>query len=356
MPEISSRPYRGCVASCVQVAACFRGALIGHTDRVTSLEFCSGGDARDGAGVGELGGCGGGSVLCATGSVDQSVKVWDCESLACLHTLAGQHAKEIAGVSTCRDSSATLVSADKGGIVVIWDYSTGKILKIPALNNTGATCVRCGIGGGAGGVAAVGLVNGTVLIVHVARACVLHRLIGHEGEVHALDWANALSAPLSAPRHAAPDSWEEDSVPASRGGALGGTWASVLVSSSGRDKVFLYMKPSVGSRACLMRSVFFGGKRPKLMSVSCVCGNKMCGNEMPCLNSLSLSLALSLCLSDALSFSHAFSLATRAHIHIFRPCECGRWRRQRLPVLKSLNCLGIVTHTHTHIHIYTHTH
>jgi len=131
------------------VACRFRGTLIGHSDRVTSLEFRVPPDPVS------VGGAGRQSVLCVTGSIDQTVRIWDCESLASLHKLSGQHAKEIAGVSACRDGSSVVVSADKGGTVVIWDFSSGKISKIAPIN-TGATCVKCG----AGGVAAVGFQNG----------------------------------------------------------------------------------------------------------------------------------------------------------------------------------------------------
>ena len=169
-------------------ALVFRGALLGHTDRVTSVEFCLPG----------AGGRGGGD-MCTTGSADQSVRVWDCESLACLHKLAGGggggHTKEVAGVSVrmralvclsrtwpwrtsrmracvhresaytsssmhairsrahrfthivsawihtnirqaCRDGSATIVSADRGGGVIVWDYTTHSVTKMAPNQNT----------------------------------------------------------------------------------------------------------------------------------------------------------------------------------------------------------------------------
>ena len=47
--------------------------------------------------------------------MDLSVRVWDCDSFACLHKLAGGggggHTKEVVGVSTSRDGSSTVVSA-----------------------------------------------------------------------------------------------------------------------------------------------------------------------------------------------------------------------------------------------------
>ena len=224
------------------MAASFHGTLIGHSDRVTTLEFCVAGGAAQGL-LGTTASARGAGILCATGSADQSVRVWDCESLACLHKLAGQHTKDVVGVSSCRDASvsSTIVSADKAGLVIIWDFTTGKFSKLTPLN-TGATCVKCGDGC----VAAVGFQNGAVVVFDVLRATVLHRLIGHEGEVHALDWAppcNALPSKPSAD-DSVPDSWEEDEAPArasqDRGAASGdrdGGSSGVLVSSWTRQDV-----------------------------------------------------------------------------------------------------------------------
>lgn len=212
------------------VAASFRGTLIGHTDRVTTLEFCVG--ARSAKG----GGGGGPSVLCATGSMDQTVRVWDCESLANLHKLSGQHAKEIAGVSACRGGSSVLVSADRGGTVIVWDYSSGKVCKLAPIN-TGATCVKCGPGGSA----AVGFQNGAIIVLDMASAAVLQRLIGHEGDVHALDWAPHADAAAAPASTEVPDSWEDDASDSGGSGGLegsrgGAASSGILASSSGRDK------------------------------------------------------------------------------------------------------------------------
>jgi hypothetical protein len=88
------------------------------------------------------------------------------------------------------------------------------------------------------------------------RGALIHRLIGHEGEVHALDWAPPTAHPTPTPRAISgtndpPNSWE-DEVPvggliggggggAGLGEAGGGESAAVagpglLVSSSGRDR------------------------------------------------------------------------------------------------------------------------
>ena len=219
-----------------------RGALIGHSDRVTSLELFH--PAQLAARGGDGGECG---MLCVTGSADACVRVWDCDSLACLHSLCGHHEQEVAGVSHCRDARATSVSADRAGTIVIWDYTTSQIAKISPLKAP-ATCVKCGMGG----VVAVGFQNGVVVVLDVARHTVLHRLIGHEGEVNGLDWAPPLFKPTDASTSSkvTADCWENSES----GGADACESASVdvLVSSSGRDKSIRLWSLRLGSQTNLL--------------------------------------------------------------------------------------------------------
>ncbi|KAJ1479975.1 WD40-repeat-containing domain protein [Baffinella frigidus] len=128
-----------------------RGALIGHSDRVVSVEFCR---------------MAGTLHLCATASVDLSVRVWDANSTACLHKLAGGagggHAKEVVAASMSAAAAGVVVSADKTGQVIAWNYLTGAVSKSKPLN-TSATCVRCAGPGRA--EAAVAYQNGVVVVV-----------------------------------------------------------------------------------------------------------------------------------------------------------------------------------------------
>jgi len=152
-----------------------QGSLIGHSDRVVSVEFCR---------------VPGTEHLCATASVDLSVRVWDTTSTACLHKLAGGsgggHAKEVVAASMSAAVAGVVLSADKSGQVLAWNYLTGSVSRSKPLN-TAATCVRCARAGRH--EAAVAFQNGVVVVVDLA-AQPLRRLVGHEGEVHALDWSN----------------------------------------------------------------------------------------------------------------------------------------------------------------------
>ena len=89
-----------------------RGALIGHSDRVVSVEFSR---------------MAGTLHLCATASVDLSVLVWDANSTACLHKLAGGagggHAKEVVAASMSAAAAGVVVSADKTGQVIFFFFT-----------------------------------------------------------------------------------------------------------------------------------------------------------------------------------------------------------------------------------------
>jgi WD40 repeat protein len=84
-------------------------------------------------------------------------------------------------------------------------------------------------------------------VLEIASGTVLHRLIGHEGEVQAVDWAPKPHRLPAAPSSThVPESWEDD-TPASGGGGGSGSGggegsvegagsSGMVVSSSGRDK------------------------------------------------------------------------------------------------------------------------
>jgi WD40 repeat protein len=93
--------------------------LQGHTSRVWYVAFSPtplldrGGNA--------------GSYLLATGSGDQTVKLWDISSGQCLKTLSG-HSSRVWSVAFTPDSQ-TLASGSGDNTVKLWDVSTGECLK-----------------------------------------------------------------------------------------------------------------------------------------------------------------------------------------------------------------------------------
>ncbi|MGB7417116.1 MAG: WD40 repeat domain-containing protein, partial [Thermosynechococcaceae cyanobacterium] len=68
-----------------------------------------------------------GQYLLASGSFDQTVKVWDVRSGQCLETLAG-HTNQVRSVALSPDGK-TLVSSSTDESIKVWDTQTGECLK-----------------------------------------------------------------------------------------------------------------------------------------------------------------------------------------------------------------------------------
>ena len=84
--------------------------LIGHTEGISSLDF-----NRDGS-------------LLASGSYDQTIRLWNVDTGALRKTLEG-HTKNVQHV-TFSPTGLILASASSDGTIRLWDIETGDVIKI----------------------------------------------------------------------------------------------------------------------------------------------------------------------------------------------------------------------------------
>ncbi|ELR19786.1 WD repeatcontaining protein [Acanthamoeba castellanii str. Neff] len=122
--------------------------------------------------------------LLASASNDHTVRVWDAETLECLHTLTG-HTDSVrvlafAAHNSDTTSSATiLLSAGRDHTVKIWDADKGQLLH--SLRHTmasGNTCMAHAIEAN-DTTAAVGYADGSIALVCLETGQVVQMLSGH---------------------------------------------------------------------------------------------------------------------------------------------------------------------------------
>ncbi|KAG8579610.1 hypothetical protein GDO81_010965, partial [Engystomops pustulosus] len=148
----------------------FYGELVGHTERVSGFAFSH---------------CSGQSHLCASSSDDGSVKVWDTQtkSLVTEHKL---HRNTISALHWSPLVKDLLVSGDEKGIVVcFWSNRNEGQQFFPEPRTI--ICLSCAPH--QEDLVAVGYKDGMIVIIDMSRRGeVIHRLRGHDDEVHSLAW------------------------------------------------------------------------------------------------------------------------------------------------------------------------
>uniref|UniRef100_A0A663F2C2 Gem nuclear organelle associated protein 5 n=1 Tax=Aquila chrysaetos chrysaetos TaxID=223781 RepID=A0A663F2C2_AQUCH len=146
------------------------GELIGHTDRISGFAFCR---------------CPGQSSLCASSSDDGSVKIWDAEALA---PVAGYslHQNTISALHWSPLVKDLIVSGDEKGIIVCYWHNRSDSQQFFPEPRT-IFCLTCSPHHE--NLVAIGYKDGMVVIIDISRKReVLHRLRGHDDEIHCLAW------------------------------------------------------------------------------------------------------------------------------------------------------------------------
>ncbi|KAM8972948.1 gem-associated protein 5 isoform 2-T2 [Pelodytes ibericus] len=148
----------------------FYGELVGHTDRVSGFAFSH---------------CSGQSHLCGSSSDDGTVKVWDTQakSLVTEHKL---HRSTISALHWSPLVKDLLVTGDEKGIVIcFWSNRNEGQQFFPEPRTI--FCLSCSPH--QEDIVAVGYKDGMIVLIDISRRGeVVHRLRGHDDEIHCLAW------------------------------------------------------------------------------------------------------------------------------------------------------------------------
>uniref|UniRef100_A0A8C8VFV3 Gem nuclear organelle associated protein 5 n=1 Tax=Pelusios castaneus TaxID=367368 RepID=A0A8C8VFV3_9SAUR len=154
----------------VGAAPAFRGELVGHTEKVSGFTFCH---------------YPGQSNFCASSSDDGTVKIWDTQTLTVVteHTL---HQNTISALHWSPHVKDLVVSGDEKGTVICYWYNRKDCQQFFPEPRT-IFCLTCSPHHE--NLVAIGYKDGMVIIIDISRKReVIHRLRGHDDEIHSLAW------------------------------------------------------------------------------------------------------------------------------------------------------------------------
>ncbi|XP_048344202.1 gem-associated protein 5 [Sphaerodactylus townsendi] len=152
----------------------FHGEIVGHTERVSGFSFCH---------------YPGQSNYCASSSDDGTVKIWDLQTLASIkeHAL---HQNTISALHWSPQVKDLVVSGDEKGIVICYWHNRSDSQKFFPEPRT-IFCLTCSLHHE--NLVAIGYKDGIVVIIDISRRGeVVHRLRGHDDEIHSLVWCPVL--------------------------------------------------------------------------------------------------------------------------------------------------------------------
>ncbi|XP_060692934.1 gem-associated protein 5 [Hemiscyllium ocellatum] len=153
------------------------GELAGHTERVTGFTFCQHPGLVD---------------ICASTSDDGTIKVWDIQTKTVLQEHSA-HQSPITAVHWSPLKKELVVSGDEKGIVICWWYNRNDTHHFFPEPRT-IFCLSCSPHNE--DQVAVGYKDGMIVIIDINRKGeVIHRLRGHDGEIHFLSWCPQLCEP-----------------------------------------------------------------------------------------------------------------------------------------------------------------
>ncbi|XP_069002058.1 gem-associated protein 5 [Embiotoca jacksoni] len=147
------------------------GELVGHKDLVSGFSFCQ---------------HAGQSHICVSSSGDGSIRFWDSESKILIREHAA-HQSPVSAVHWSPVDKNLVVSGDEKGVVVCHWYHTGDTASFFPEPRT-IFCLSCSPH--IWNCVAVGYKDGMIVLIDVSRKGeVMHRLRGHDDEIHSLAWA-----------------------------------------------------------------------------------------------------------------------------------------------------------------------
>uniref|UniRef100_A0A8C4ZRC9 Gem nuclear organelle associated protein 5 n=1 Tax=Gadus morhua TaxID=8049 RepID=A0A8C4ZRC9_GADMO len=152
------------------------GDLSGHKERVSGFSFCR---------------QAGQDQLCASSSDDGTVKFWDADDRVLLKEHSG-HQGTIVALHWSPADKNLVVSGDDKGVVVCYWFNTGDCSSFFPLPKA-LFSLSCSPHSWK--LLALGYKQGIILLVDVSKKGeVLHRLRGHEDEIHSLSWSPSTPA------------------------------------------------------------------------------------------------------------------------------------------------------------------
>nr|XP_014120206.1 gem-associated protein 5 isoform X2 [Zonotrichia albicollis] len=162
--------HRICLLDVAAPAPTFYGELIGHTDRISGFAFCH---------------CPGHGGLCASSSDDGSVKIWDSGTLSPVLEYS-LHQNAISALHWSPLVKDLIVTGDEKGVIVCYWHNRNDSQQFFPEPRT-VFCLTCSPHHE--NLVAIGYKDGMVVIIDISRKReVVHRLRGHEDEIHGLAW------------------------------------------------------------------------------------------------------------------------------------------------------------------------
>ncbi|NWU36840.1 GEMI5 protein, partial [Hylia prasina] len=162
--------HRVCLLNVAADAPSFYGELIGHTDRISGFAFCH---------------CPGQSSLCASSSDDGSIKIWDSGTLSAVLEYS-LHQNSISALHWSPLVKDLIVSGDEKGVIVCYWHNRNDSQQFFPEPRT-VFCLTCSPHHE--NLVAIGYKEYYSLIIDISRKKeVVHRLRGHEDEIHCLAW------------------------------------------------------------------------------------------------------------------------------------------------------------------------
>ncbi|KAM3601720.1 uncharacterized protein V6R79_017715 [Siganus canaliculatus] len=147
------------------------GVLVGHRGLVSGFSFCH---------------HSGQNHLCVSSSDDGVVRFWDSENRVLLREHAA-HQSPVAAVHWSPVDNNLVVSGDEKGVVVCHWHHTGDTASFFPEPRT-IFCLSCSPHSWS--TVAVGYKDGMIVLIDVSRKGeVMHRLRGHDDEIHSLAWS-----------------------------------------------------------------------------------------------------------------------------------------------------------------------
>ncbi|XP_042354828.1 gem-associated protein 5 [Plectropomus leopardus] len=151
------------------------GELVGHKDLVSGFSFCQ---------------HAGQSHICVSSSTDGSVRFWDSDNKVLIREHAA-HQSPVAAVHWSPVDKNLVVSGDEKGIVVCHWNNTGDTASFFPEPRT-IFCLTCSPHTWSS--VAVGYKDGMIVLIDVSKKGeVMHRLRGHDDEIHSLAWSPVAS-------------------------------------------------------------------------------------------------------------------------------------------------------------------